>query len=130
MTSHIIILYTVVPRLSSPWLSKHSVIQTVSSQIPQSKYLQQQHSFQWFTEILPTASMTTKGKHTVLSIEDKITICEHLSRDLLRVRSLVNTKQLFLSISCIFVWLSKLCDYLNKSWSQWGRIIKGALYFK
>ena len=24
--------------------------------------------------------MTTKGKHTVLSIEDKITICEHLDK--------------------------------------------------
>ena len=47
-------------------------------------------------EILQIASMTTKGKHTVLSIEDKITICEHsqstLTRDLLRVRLFVNTK--------------------------------------
>ena len=30
---------TVVSRLSSPWLSEHLVIQTVLSQIPQSKYL-------------------------------------------------------------------------------------------
>ena len=43
-------------------------------------------------EILQIASMTTKGKRTVLSIEDKITICEHLTRDLLRVRLLVNIK--------------------------------------
>ena len=26
------------------------------------------------------AKMTTKHKHTVLSIEDKITICEHLDK--------------------------------------------------
>ena len=43
-------------------------------------------------EILQIASMTTKGKHTVLSIEDKITISEQLTSDLLRVRLLVNTK--------------------------------------
>ena len=28
-------------------------------------------------EILQIANMTTKGKHTVLYIEDKISICEH-----------------------------------------------------
>ena len=65
---------TVVPRLSSPWLSEHLVIQTVSSQIPQSKYLYQHCSFHWFTEI------ATKRKCTVLSIEDKITICECLDK--------------------------------------------------
>ena len=25
--------------------------------------------------------MTTKGKHTVLSIEDKIAVCEHLDKE-------------------------------------------------
>ena len=40
-------------------------------------------------EILQIASMTTKGKHTVLPIEDKIIICEQMTRDLLRVRSLI-----------------------------------------
>ena len=29
---------------------------------------------------LQVASMTTKCKHTVLSIEDKITICKHLDK--------------------------------------------------
>ena len=46
----------------------------------QSKYLEQHHSFQWFKEILQITSMTTKSKHTVLSIEDEITICEHLDK--------------------------------------------------
>ena len=45
----------------------------------------------WFMEIQQTAKMTTKCKHTVLSIEDKITICGSLTRDLLRGRSLMNT---------------------------------------
>ena len=31
-------------------------------------------------KILQIASMTTKGKRTVLCIEDKITICEHLDK--------------------------------------------------
>ena len=31
-------------------------------------------------EILQITSMTTKDKRTVLSIEDKITICEHLDK--------------------------------------------------
>ena len=31
-------------------------------------------------EILQIASMTTKGKCTILSIKDKITICEHLDK--------------------------------------------------
>ena len=33
-------------------------------------------------------NITTKHRHT----EDKLAICEHLDKDLLRVRSLVNTK--------------------------------------
>ena len=45
-------------------------------------------------EILQIDSMTTKGKHTVLFIEDKITtvFVSTLTRDLLRERLLVNTK--------------------------------------
>ena len=31
-------------------------------------------------EILQVASMINKGKHTVLSVEDKITICEHFDK--------------------------------------------------
>ena len=31
-------------------------------------------------EILQIAIMTTKGKHIVLSSEDKITICEHIDK--------------------------------------------------
>ena len=57
--------YTVVPQLSGLWLSEHLVIRTVSSQIPQSKYLYQHCSFQWFTEILQIAKMAAKCKCTV-----------------------------------------------------------------
>ena len=56
-------IYKVVPWLSGLWLSEHLVIWTVSSQIPQSKYLYQHSSFQWFTEI---SKMATKHKCTVL----------------------------------------------------------------
>ena len=56
------------------------VIRTVSSQIPQSKYLYQHCSFQWFTKILQIAKRATKRKCTVLSIEDKIAICKCLDK--------------------------------------------------
>ena len=120
--------YTVVPRFSSPW---HLVIRTASSQIPQSKYLYQHWSLQWFTEISQIAKMATKHICTVL---DKITICQCLDRDLLRRRSLMNiisASRLFQNCSCNcfypFVWLSRVFDYLNKFWSQGCWIIEGAL---
>ena len=41
------------------------------------RFVARSYIFQRFTEILQIANMTTKGKYTVLSIEDKIAICEH-----------------------------------------------------
>ena len=46
--------------------------------MPQSKYLYQHGSFQWFMENFQTAKMTANHKRTVLSIRDKITTCECL----------------------------------------------------
>ena len=79
-------------------------------------------------EVLQIAKMTTKHKCTVLSIEDTITICEHLDKG--------SSKR---EITCeykitVFVYFMYICliiqtfYYLNKSWFQWGQIIKGALY--
>ena len=62
---YILLVCTVVPWLSGLWLSEHLIIQTVSSQVPQSKYLYQHYSFHWFTEILQIAKMATKHKRTV-----------------------------------------------------------------
>ena len=63
--------------------------------------------------------MTTKHKHTVLSSEDKITICEHLDKGSSKSEIAHEYKITVLSISCIlFVWLSKLYDYLNNSWPK------------
>ena len=58
------------------------IIQTL--RYPNKKYYNQniyskQHAcgrFQWFTKIFEIAKMTANHKHTVLSIVDKITICE------------------------------------------------------
>ena len=71
--------------------------------------------------------MTTKGKHTVLSIEDKITICEHLNKGSSKSEIVCEYKiTVFIYFMCICLIIR--FDYLNKSWSQWSRIIKGALY--
>ena len=52
---------------------------------------------------LQIASMTTKGNRTVLSIEDKITICEHLDKGSSKREITREYKITFLSISCIFL---------------------------
>ena len=49
------------------------------------------------------ASIITKDNHTVLSIEDKITICEHLDNGSSRSEITHEYKLTVLSISCIFV---------------------------
>ena len=54
-------------------------------------------------EILQITSMTTKSKRTVLSIEDKITICEHLDKGSSKSEIAHEYKITVLSISCIFV---------------------------
>ena len=47
--------------------------------------------------------MTNKGKHAVLSIEDKITICEQLDKGSSKSEITCEYKITFLSISCIYV---------------------------
>ena len=47
--------------------------------------------------------MTTNHKHTVLSIEDKITTCEHLDNGSSRREITCEYKITVLCISCIFV---------------------------
>ena len=114
-----------------PWLSKHLVTQTVSSQIPQSKYLWQHHGFQWFKEIFQIAKMTTKHKHTVLSVEDKMTIYECLDKgSSTREIACAYKIAVFICfiISMYICLIIKTFDYLNKPWSQGGRIIEGVLY--
>ena len=44
--------------------------------------------------------MTTKGKRTVLSIEDKITICEHLDEGSSKSEI---AREYKITVSCIFV---------------------------
>ena len=46
-------------------------------------------------------NMTTKHKRTVLSIEDKITICEHLDKRSSKSEIASEYKVTVLSISCI-----------------------------
>ena len=77
-------------------------------------------------EILQTACMTTKGKYTVLSIEYKITICEHLGKGSSK-SEIASEYKITVFINFMYIGLSKLFDYLNKSLSQWSRIIEGAL---
>ena len=57
-------------------------------------------------EILQIASMTTKGKHTVLSIEDKITICEHLNKGSSKSEIVCEYKiTVFIYFMCITVFV-------------------------
>ena len=53
-----------------------------------------------------------KHKHTVLFIEDNITICECLDKDTLRVRLLENTISASLTISTISVILTFDINYI------------------
>ena len=56
-------------------------------------------------EILQIASMITKRKHNVLSIEDKITICEHLDNGSSKSKIVREYKITVLSISCSYICL-------------------------
>ena len=58
--------------------------------------------FQWFMEILQIANMTTKHKYTVLSIEDKIIICERLDKGCSKSK-----------IACEYLFYVYLLDYPN-----------------
>ena len=71
--------------------------------------------------------MTANHKHTVLSIGDEITTCECLGKGSSKSEIACEYK---ITVSCVFVLLSKLFDYLNKCWSQGVWIIEGALYIK
>ena len=75
--------------------------------------------------------MTTNHKLTVLSTEDKITTCEHLDNG--SFKSEIACEYKVANCSYLFhVYLFDypyFFDYLNKPWSQGGRIIKRALYF-
>ena len=61
--------------------------------------------------------MTTQHKHTVLCIEDKITICECLDKG--------SSKEITCEykITIFYLFHVYLFDYLNNSWSQGGQIM-------
>ena len=58
--------------------------------------------------------MTTKGKRTVLSIEDKITICEHLNKGSSKSEIACEYK---ITVFIYFIYICLIIQYLNKSWS-------------
>ena len=72
--------------------------------------------------------MTTKHKHIVLSIEDKINIYEYFDKGSSMRQIVCEYIIAFLSISCTYICLIiHTFDYLNKPWSQGGQIIDGAM---
>ena len=72
--------------------------------------------------------MTANHKHTVLSIEDKITICAYPDKGSSKSEITCEYKiTVFINFMYICLIIHTF-DYLNKSWSQWIRIIEGAMY--
>ena len=67
--------------------------------------------------------MTTQGK---LSIEDTVTISEHLDKGSSKRK--VTCELYKIRNYCFYLFHVYLFDYPNKSWSQGGPIIEGALY--
>ena len=72
--------------------------------------------------------ITTKHKHTILYIEDKITICECLDKGSFKREIACEYK---ITVFIYFMYICLIIQtfvYLNKLWSQGGWIIEGALY--
>ena len=78
--------------------------------MPQSKYLYQHGSFQWFMENFQTAKMTANHKRTVLSIRDKITTCECLDNGSSKSKITCEYK------ITVFIYFMYICLIIQTFW--------------
>ena len=89
------------------------------------------NSWQWpLSYVMCTYNMLSKkSSQTPQKLEGLVILenSERLDKGSFKSETACEYKMTVLSISRLFVWLPKLFDYLNKSWSQGGRIIKGVL---